>query len=54
MKQHRLSFELEMVVERAYECIKLTGRLAYDTQLAAEQNWRRPWLLSSAALSLSM
>ncbi|KDE47806.1 stage II sporulation protein AA [Geobacillus sp. CAMR12739] len=37
MKQHRLSFELEMVVERAYECIKLTGRLAYDTQLAAEQ-----------------
>ncbi|NNU82987.1 anti-sigma factor antagonist [Geobacillus sp. BMUD] len=37
MKQHRLSFELETVVERAYECIKLTGRLAYDTQLAAEQ-----------------
>ncbi|MGP3560294.1 STAS domain-containing protein [Geobacillus sp. BK01] len=37
MKQHRLSFELEMVTEPAYECIKLTGRLAYDTQLAAEQ-----------------
>ncbi|ABO66846.1 MULTISPECIES: STAS domain-containing protein [Geobacillus] len=37
MKQHWLSFELEMITEPAYECIKLTGRLAYDTQLAAEQ-----------------
>ncbi|MGZ0085638.1 STAS domain-containing protein [Caldibacillus thermoamylovorans] len=37
MEQHRFLFELERIEKPAYDCVVLTGRLAYHTQLAAEQ-----------------